>query len=311
MKSLRILAFVTAGFAYAVIVLGFVVRISGSGMGCGDDWPTCNGQLIPSFDSAEVIIEFGHRLAVLGLSLLVVATAALALLKRAVPGASGRGGPVRPAVLAVGLLLVQSTLGALAVKLELPPHTVVLHLGTGLGLLATLFLVGMRAGVADGSIEGPAGLVRGRGGVIGALVLGTLVVLMGGMTATTGAFSSCLGFPLCNGQIWPSGGSGGLQHIHWTHRLLAYGLFFHLIGVALGLRRKGASRRILSGAWLALSLGVAQVAAGAAMVLTYLPPLLRGVHAVLGTAVWLALVYLAWVTSSASGDEPAAAVSPS
>jgi len=144
----------------------------------------------------------------------------------------------------------------MAVKLELPSHTVILHLGTGLGLLATLFLVGMRAGVADGSVSAPASLVRGRGGIVGALALGTLVVLMGGMTATTGAFSSCLGFPLCNGQIWPAGGEGGLQHIHWTHRLLAYALFLHLIGVVIGLRRKGAPGRVLGSAWLVLALGI-------------------------------------------------------
>ena len=68
MRLLRLLAFVTAGFAYAIIVLGFVVRITGSGMGCGDDWPLCNGSLLPTFDHIETVIEFSHRLAVLCLS---------------------------------------------------------------------------------------------------------------------------------------------------------------------------------------------------------------------------------------------------
>jgi heme A synthase len=299
MKTLRTLAFVTAGFAYAVIVIGFIVRITGSGMGCGDDWPTCNGQLIPSLDSAEVIIEFGHRIAVLGLGVLVLATAGLAFVQRHVAGASGAGGTLRPAMLAVGLLILQSGLGAVAVKLELPPHTVVLHLGTGLGLLATLVILGLRAGVLAGTNPPPEGLGRGRGGIIGALVLGTLVVLMGGMTATTGAFSSCLGFPLCNGQVWPSGGEGGLQHIHWTHRLLAYGLFLHLLGVALGMRRKGASRRLQRTGWIVFGLAAAQVTAGAVMVMTYLPAVLRGVHAVLGAATWIALLYLSWMTGPA------------
>jgi heme A synthase len=219
MRSLRLLSFVTAGFAYAVIVIGFIVRITGSGMGCGDDWPTCNGQIIPTLDSAEVVIEFGHRLAVMGLGLLVLAVVLVTLASRNEPGASGRGGTVRPALLALGLLVLQSLLGALAVKLELPSHTVVLHLGTGLGLLATLVVLGLRAGVLGGLTARPEALERGRGGIVAALVLSALVVLMGGMTATTGAFSSCLGFPLCNGQIWPTSGEGGLAHIHWTHRL--------------------------------------------------------------------------------------------
>jgi len=298
MKSLRLSAFITAGFAYAVIVLGFIVRITGSGMGCGDHWPTCNGRLIPAFDSPEVVIEYGHRLAVLGLGVLTIVVLGLALATRSAPGAKGRGGTLRPALLVVALLALQSILGALAVKLELPPHTVVLHLGTGLALLATLVVLGLRAGVLGGITAPPPGLRRGRGGIVGAVALGAVVVLLGGMTATTGAASACTGFPLCNGQIWPTGGgSGGLAHIQWTHRLLAYALFLHVLGVAMGLRRKGAPGAILTAGWLTFALVTAQVIAGAAMVLAHLPPALRGIHAALGTAVWVGLVYLGWITA--------------
>jgi len=295
MKTLRSLAFTTAAFAYAVIVLGFVVRITESGMGCGDDWPLCNGQLIPGFVSVEVIIEYGHRLAVLGLGALTVAVVALAWGLRNFPGAAGKGGTVRPAMLVAGLLLAQSLLGALAVKLELPPHTVVLHLGTGLALLATLIVLSLRAGVLAGVTQPPETGVSGRGGIVAALALTAAVILMGGMTATTGAAVSCQGFPLCNGQLWPAGGGSGLPHIHWTHRLLAYALFFHLMGLGLGLRQRGVSQRIQQAAWLAFAVAVAQVAVGAIMVLTILPPVWRGLHAALGTGVWLALVYMVWL----------------
>jgi len=307
MKPLRLAAFVTAGFAYAVIVLGFIVRITGSGMGCGDHWPSCNGQLFPTFDSPEVVIEFGHRLAVLGLSIMAVTVAGLALAGRRDPGASGRGGTVRPALLVIGLLAVQSALGAVTVKLELPPHTVILHLGTGLALLATLVVLGLRAGVLAGVTPPPTGIARGRGGIVVAVVLGAIVVLMGGMTATTGAASACTGFPLCSGQFWPTGGSGGLAHIHWTHRLLAYALFLHLLGVAMGLRRKSATGAILTAGWVAFGLATAQIVAGAAMVLAYLPPVLRGVHAALGTGVWVGLVYLGWITAGGRHAAEAAA----
>lgn len=299
MKTLRTLAFATAAFAYAVIVLGFIVRITESGMGCGDHWPLCNGQIVPDFASVEVAIEYGHRLAVLGLGALTVAVVALSWGLRGFPGAAGKGGTVRPALLVVALLIAQSLLGAVAVKLELPPHTVVLHLGTGLALLATLIVLGLRAGVLAGLNQPPEAGISGRGGIVAALLLTAAVVLMGGMTATTGAAVSCQGFPLCNGQIWPAGGGSGLPHIHWTHRLLAYALFFHLIGVVVGLKRKSAPGRIQRAAWIAMGLGVAQVAVGAAMVLAYLPPELRAAHAVLGTGVWLALVYLTWLTAGA------------
>jgi heme A synthase len=296
MKRLRLLAFATAAFAYAVIVLGFIVRITDSGMGCGDHWPLCNGRLIPAFTGADVGIEYAHRLAVLGLGVLIAALVASALLGRNEQGAGGKGGTVRPAMLAVGLLILQSLLGALAVKLDLPPHTVVLHLGTGLALLATLMILGLRAGVLAGTTLPPESGVPGRGSIIAALILAAAVILMGGMTATTGASVSCQGFPLCNGQLWPTSGASGLPHIHWTHRLLAYGLFFHLLGLGLGMRRRKAPHRVQSAAWTAFGLGTAQVAAGAVMVLTILPPVWRGLHAALGTGVWVGLVWMGWVS---------------
>lgn len=308
MKTLRTLAYVTAAFAYAIIVLGFVVRITESGMGCGDDWPLCNGSIIPAFDSVQTVIEFAHRLAVLGLGALMLVTAGYAYQLRGTPGGSGPGGTLRPAMVALALLLVQSLLGAVTVKLELPPHTVVLHLGTGLGLLATLVVTGLRAGVHAGAAAPPPGIATGRGGIIGAAVVATAVILMGGMVATTGAAPACQGFPLCNGQFWPTATASGLPHIHWTHRLLAYALFFHLIGMGLGLRRKQAAPRIQEAAWVVVGLGVAQVFVGAIMVLTLLPPVWRAVHAALGTALWVGLVYLLWLTPKAPSAAASAGV---
>jgi heme A synthase len=291
---------VTAGFAYAVIVLGFVVRITNSGMGCGDDWPLCNGRLVPALDSIETVLEYSHRIAVLGLTALTAVVVAHALRLRGTAGGSGPGGTQRPALLALGLLILQSILGAITVKLELPPHTVVLHLGTGIALLATLVVLGLRAGVHAGVTLLPAGERPARGGIIAATVLAAAVLLLGGMTATTGAAPACLGFPLCNGEIWPSATGSGLPHIHWTHRLLAYALLFHVLGLGLGLRRKQAPRRLQGTAWTAVGLVVAQVTVGAVMVLTHLPSFWRGMHAALGTAVWVALVYLMWLTVSSS-----------
>lgn len=305
MKTLRTLAYVTAAFAFAIIVLGFVVRITESGMGCGDDWPLCNGRIIPAFDNAQTVIEFAHRLAVLGLTALTVVTAVYAYRLRGAPGGSGPGGTLRPAMLALILLVVQSLLGAVTVKLELPPHSVILHLGSGLGMLAALVVLGLRAGVHADITAPPSGIVTGRGGIIGATVLAAAVILMGGMVATTGAAPACQGFPLCNGQLWPSATATGLAHIHWTHRLLAYALFFHLIGMGLGLRRKQAAQRIQDAAWIIAALGVAQVIVGAVMVLSLLMPVWRTLHAALGTALWVGLIYLVWLAPKA----PAAASS--
>ena len=43
------------------IIAGAIVRATGSGDGCGSSWPTCNGEIIPKFDTSSELIEFSHR----------------------------------------------------------------------------------------------------------------------------------------------------------------------------------------------------------------------------------------------------------
>lgn len=76
-RAFRRLAWIAVACTYALIVLGGVVRITGSGMGCGDDWPLCNGHLIPPMD-LPTLVEYGHRLAAALVSLLVFGLAGLA-----------------------------------------------------------------------------------------------------------------------------------------------------------------------------------------------------------------------------------------
>ena len=55
------LAWSAAASTYLLIVLGAVVRITGSGMGCGDDWPVCHGRLVPSLADIATLIETCSR----------------------------------------------------------------------------------------------------------------------------------------------------------------------------------------------------------------------------------------------------------
>ena len=305
----RLAAF-AAAYTYALIVVGGVVRITGSGLGCGDAWPKCHGSWIPPM-SAATVIEYTHRLLAAGVVFVVGAVLVRALQLRARPGFGGRGGLVRPAVLAAVLLVVQVLLGGITVRLNLSGPVTVLHLGTAMALLATLLVAAVRAGAlgaataagADGSgSDGRAAAGRVARMAVGAAVLAYLVVLLGALVANTGAPVSgapsaaalaCQGFPLCNGRLLPSGGNG-LVHIQLTHRVLAYLLFLHVLGSVMVLRKRvagGAMRTwgMVSGAFVLL-----QVVVGAGMVLSAFPPSLRGLHLALGAGVWGALVV--WAT---------------
>jgi len=252
------LAWTAAACTYLLIILGAVVRITGSGLGCGEHWPLCNGHLLPPLD-LPTWIEWSHRLVAGLVTLLVTALAAYTWWLK-----SGS----RLAYVALVLLAIQITLGAITVKLSLPPWTVILHLGTAMLLLATLLIA------ATGASP------RLRPG-LGALLLLTFVtVLLGALTANLGAASACLGFPLCNGQVVPDGNY--TQHIHWTHRVFAYTLFAATLWWAQRTRRRGPA--------IVFALVMLQLTVGATMVLLALPPILQAAHVAVGAAVWSAVV---------------------
>src|SRR5437660_668164 len=138
-KSFSRLAWSAAACTYLLIILGAIVRITGSGMGCGDHWPLCGGKLLPPLD-LPTLIEYGHRLAAALVSVLVCGLAAFAWWLRRGAGSGERYFTSGAAYVALGLLIVQVLLGAVTVKLDLPPWTVILHLGTAMLLLATLIV---------------------------------------------------------------------------------------------------------------------------------------------------------------------------
>src|SRR6266571_4116440 len=173
------LAWAAAVCTYLLIVLGAIVRITGSGLGCGDHWPLCNGHLFPPTGDIGTVIEWSHRLVAALVSVLVLALAVA---------------DWRRSMVAVGLLVLQVGLGAITVKLELPPWSVVLHLGTAMLLLATLLMVARPHPLSPSPRGGEWG--RSSRTEFVALALGFVTVLLGALTANLGAASACLGFPL-------------------------------------------------------------------------------------------------------------------
>lgn len=236
------LALVSAVTAWLLVVLGGWVRITGSGMGCGPDWPLCHGRLIPLMD-LPTFLEWSHRVVAAVLGVMVAAAGVMAWW----PGrGEGWRGIRRLSAAALVLLAVQVMLGAVTVWLELPPSTVVLHLGTAMALLAVL-LVGATLAVAGPRVRLPDGAART--GWLGAGA-GFAVVLLGALVANLGAAPACQGFPLCNGTVLPGG--GWRIQLHWLHRLSAYALAAWCLWLPRHVRRRrpgdSAARRWAAGA---------------------------------------------------------------
>src|SRR3954465_3504299 len=108
MTALRRLALLTAIGTYLLIVVGAIVRVTGSGLGC-PDWPLCHGQFLPSLDPATRI-EWTHRFLAIASGLTVAAMILWTLISYR---ADRR--VVTLALLAAVLYPLQAVLGAITV----------------------------------------------------------------------------------------------------------------------------------------------------------------------------------------------------
>ena len=220
----------TALVTYALVVLGGVVRVSGSGLGC-PDWPLCHGRLLPPAN-VHAIIEYSHRTTASLTSLLVISTAIAAWLYL-----RERRDILVPATVALGLLVVQVVLGAITVQFELPPMIVLAHLATAVALLGAVSVTAAAAVLSPRQGAGDPFSIRRAQLAAGGTYL---LILTGSLVVGSGASTSCSAWPLCGGGLDVT--FTGLPALQLFHRAAA-GLIGLVIVVSLVsiLRRQGRS----------------------------------------------------------------------
>ena len=109
------LAWLTVGATVFVILWGALVRATGSGAGCGNHWPSCNGEVLPLGGTPESLIELTHRLTSAALGFLVLYLFLLAR-RQSEPGSLVRKATgaslvlvVSEALVGAGLVLYEQT----------------------------------------------------------------------------------------------------------------------------------------------------------------------------------------------------------
>ncbi|HEY2038638.1 MAG TPA: COX15/CtaA family protein [Edaphobacter sp.] len=105
-------AWIVVAYNVLVILWGAVVRATGSGAGCGNHWPLCNGQVVPLSPRVDTIIEFTHR-CMTGGAIFFVPALLIWTFRRTIKGQAARAMAVASTV----LLVNEAFLGALLVKL--------------------------------------------------------------------------------------------------------------------------------------------------------------------------------------------------
>jgi heme a synthase len=307
-STLRRWATLTFIVACTHLVFGAIVRISGSGMGCGNHWPKCYGRWIPPMDRPDLIVEVSHRYLASILLLTLIATFVAAWRRAAEPGVGGRGGVLRMAGLGVALGVAAALLGAVTVKLGNAPFATLAHWTVAMSLIASTVATLIRAGGLGGTLARAGGVSsKTKRGAFAGATMALLTVVMGGLTAKyPGASVACQDFPLCgpNPEVLPAS-----IHVQLTHRVLAFLVVLHLIGLAVGVYRRGEATVAKRAVTIAVALGLLQLGVAAAMVLGHLPPVLRSLHEATGVSIWIstfALAYLARIASGGSAVAPLA-----
>jgi heme A synthase len=306
---MRRLVLATAVATFVLIIVGGVVRVSDSGLGCGPagsgfhGWPFCNGDVVPGMDLNSVV-EYTHRALAGIVSIMIVSIVVLAWRRHREY--------LMPAVGLLVLILGQAALGGATVEDNLEEAYVAAHLCLAMLLLGGLLYLYRNvsgAAVVDG---GPR--MRALGIAASVAVLCTIVA--GGYMAGTqnygradyqlgdGAHHACgKEFPTCNGDFMPFGKSR-LVDIHLTHRAFMYLAALLVTALVVVAIRRGVLTRY---AWGLGGLLVLQILVGALNVWLDEYELLIVLHLALGTLLWATTLGLTLQLAPARERAPARA----
>ncbi|NTU81899.1 MAG: heme A synthase [Chloroflexales bacterium] len=288
----------------AVIVWGAFVRATGSGAGCGQHWPLCNGQVMPRAEQVETLIEFAHRLTSGLAGLLVIGMVVWAV--RAYPkGHLARRG----AWLSLVMIIIEGLLGAGLVLLQLVADnsSVARAVAMSIHLVNTLLLIGIITLTAWWGQGGGALRLRGQG-LVGVLLWTAIVAVA--LLGVSGAITA-LGDTLFPAASLQHGIKQDLDpYSHFLIRLRIYhpilavvtGVYLIIVGQVVARQRPSEATKVASA--LLILLFVAQLAVGVINIALLVPVTVQLIHLLMADLVWVALVLLAASAFSQPLREP-------
>ncbi len=297
----RWLSVITALGVFTVFELGVIVTNTGSQAGCGNDWPLCKGQLFPNLDLSSGTLnttahEFIHRIGVPIETVLILAMIVGILLtwrvRLNIPIITGQvtrqkllRAPLSllralgqtymrarieikvflPAM--IGAFFAEAIIGALDVAYPQSAPIKATHFGISLLSFVTILLPAIFVFDENGWDKlRDRGVAQGfRWLTWGLLAFTVVVIYLGAYMLHAGAEAGCLGWPLCNGQVFP--GFGGLAGTSFIHRLAAGLLTLGIVALFTQAWRLRAARHDLFWASVAaLILVLCQAVAGAIVI---------------------------------------------
>jgi heme A synthase len=287
-KAFRRFAALVLGYNLLVVLWGAYVRATGSGAGCGNHWPLCNGEVVPHGPFAATLIEFTHR-ASSGIDLVLVAGLVAWAFRGFPRGHLARLGATLSAI----FLATEALIGAALVKLEHVAHNASVGRAYSLSthLINTLILLACLVLTVWWATGG--GRVRLHGGGAWMALPAVALLVLAGISGAIAALGDTL-FPATSfaaglRQDFNPAANIFLR-LRLFHPVLAVAAAGWIAFIAVSLAaRWPASRRY---AWVAFALVGCQVAAGGLNLLLLAPVWLQMVHLLLADLVWISLILL-------------------
>lgn len=291
------------GWNMLVILWGAIVRATGSGAGCGNHWPSCNGEMVPTPQHIQTVIEFIHRM-MSGTALILVLILVIWGLRTYAKGSHQQIGFIGAAI----FILVEALLGAGLVLFNLVTtnSSVFRAIAISLHLLNTFILLAFLALNAWWASGGEKISLKNRGSLPILFAIGLAGIAMIGMSGAITALGDTL-FPSASlAQTLAEQSDPGahfLIRLRIYHPIIAilvgvYSLYLvrHLFGQFKG--ETGKRLSILVG-----TLIVIQWTAGITNILLLAPVWMQVIHLFLADSVWISYILLTGYTFSANRVE--------
>ncbi|MGG3913279.1 COX15/CtaA family protein [Rossellomorea vietnamensis] len=287
-KGLKWLAVLTTLGMLFVLLGGALVTKTESGMGCGRSWPLCNGQLIPSDITFELVIELAHRVVSGGVGLLV-----LALSIWSWRSIGYKRETKFLAALSFFFLVLQGLIGAAAVLWGQSDFVLAIHFGISLISFASILLLTLLIFEVDQKFDAKSLVInkRMRFHTVGVTIYSYLVVYTGALVRHTESSLVCKDWPLCVNSS-PSLPSNLYEWIQMGHRAAAGFIFLWIAYITYIAMKEHKHQKVIYWGWIiAFTLVCLQVMSGALVVFTRLNLSIALMHALIISCLFGLLCY--------------------
>lgn len=298
-KTLKWLSVVSTLGMVFVLLGGALVTKTDSGLGCGETWPLCHGEFVPSTITPELVIEFSHRMVsgIMGVTVLALSILSWKYI-----------GHIREAkflaFLSSFFLILQALIGAAAVVWNQSNFILATHFGISLISFAALFLLMLLIFEIDTKFDAKSLIIQKKHRIeIYALTIYTLIVVYtGALVRHANSSMVCEDWPFCtNNAPFSFANYSFDQWIQMGHRLFAGILFIWTIVLFIKIMTNYRTNRVMFWGWIVtVSLIGLQVFFGAMIIFTMLNLGIALMHAFVISCYFAMLSYFILLSSRSS-----------